>query len=77
MSLTLTRNDLSNEFDEVLASDSVITPEFAVSGVVRALVSHFGSAVLYKEGSTELAPVFSSTLMDNIKITTIIYMPCS
>lgn len=61
MSLTLTRNDLSNEFDEALTSDSVITPEFAVSGVVRALVSHFGSEVrIYKEEAPQdyNAPAF-------------------
>lgn len=61
MSLTLTRNDLSNEFEEVLTGDSVITPEFVVSGIVRALVSHFGSTVrIYKEESPQNynAPAF-------------------
>lgn len=61
MSLTLTRNDLSNEFEEVLTCDSVITPEFVVSGIVRALVSHFGSSVrIYKEEAPQNynAPAF-------------------
>lgn len=60
MSLTLTRNDLSNEFEEATGL-SVITSEFVISGIVKALVSHFGSAVrIYKEEAPQdyNAPAF-------------------
>lgn len=60
MSLTLTRNDLSNEFEEATGL-SVITSEFVISGIVKALVIHFGSAVrIYKEEAPQnyKAPAF-------------------
>ena len=60
MSLSMTRNDLSNEFEEATGL-SVITSEFVISGIVKALVSHFGSTVrIYKEEAPQNynAPAF-------------------
>ena len=61
MSPTITRNDLSDEFESGLSGTSVVGSEFAVSGVVKALVAEFGANVrIYKEEAPEgyEAPAF-------------------
>ena len=43
MSLSMTRNDLSDEFESGLSGTSVVGSEFTISGVVKALVAEFGA----------------------------------
>lgn len=61
MSLSITRNDLADEIESGFSGTSVVGSEFAVSGVVKALVAEFGpEARIYKEEAPESyeAPAF-------------------